>query len=289
MKKIFPTLITILTLNFSLRAQDLNSASWLNSILKYAVSDAEKEKSYVVHAETGICTINKSNNRDYTSRTLFQGTTYLIRTFTDTRIEDFKLRVWKWANGQWERYDSSNVNNKRSLNIKGLGDKEAIKIAPAADGDYAFELVSNSAANKTGRYAIMIEAANNSSTTTTTTTTAGKFFASCDTVYDANLKIDKNNNFQVDGNWTFTRMNTLFEINPQQTVITHTTPDMTSSYFVQSKSNDGVIFTYEVKSDAGNTYTFKLDTKGYMLHIYGKTSAGQNFVRSWHVKRMWKE
>jgi hypothetical protein len=311
MKKIF-CLCTVFMLSISAFSQDLNSASWLNNVLEYAVRNAEKEKNYVVHSETGIFTINKSSSSDYTSRTLFQGTSYVVTIFTDPRIADFKLLVWKMVNGEWQRYDSSNTTNKSILNTNGLGDREFIKLSPPADGEFAFQLVSASSANKTGRYAVMIEAASistgtgtatgtgtgstsNTGTTGTgtnsgsTTGTTGKFFVSCDTVYDANLKVGKDNKWEADGQWTYTRLSTLFEINPAGTVITHTTPDMTSSYFVQSKSNDGTVFTYEVKSDAGNTYTFKLDTKGYMLNIYGKTSSGQWYVRSWHVKRMWKE
>ncbi|MBS1659880.1 MAG: hypothetical protein JST68_02385 [Bacteroidetes bacterium] len=297
MKKILH-LCAICTFSINTFAQDLNSASWLNSVLEIAVQNAEKEKAYVVHAETGIFTINKSSFSDYTSRTLFQGTTYTVTIFTDPRIEDFKLLVWKMVDNKWQRYDSINTSNRYSLNIKGIGDRERIKVNPPADGQYAFELISASSVNKTGRYAVMVEAISNSNNSTTNSSTSnnnnttektGKFFVSTDTLWSANLKVDNNNKFQTDGQWSYSPLRTLFEINPAGTVIVHTTPDMTSSYFVQSKSNDGVVFTYEVKSDAGNTYTFKLDTKGYVLNIYGKSSNGQWFVRSWHVRQMWKE
>lgn len=311
MKKIFCTLL-IFTLSLSAFAQDLNSASWLNSVLEIAVRNAEKEKAYVVHAETGIFTINKSSFSDYMSRNLFNGTTYTVTVFTDPRIIDFKLLVWKMVDGKWQRYDSSNISNKNILNINGIGDRERIKVNPPSDGQYAFELISASYTNKTGRYAVMIEAVSNGTSGSNnngatgagngtssnnknnggsgnTTAKTGKFFASTDTLYSANLKIDNNNKFQTDGEWSYNPLHTLFEINPAGTVITHTTPEMTSSYFVQSKSNDGVVFTYEVKSDAGNSYTFKLDTQGYMLNIYGKTANGQWFIRSWHIKQMWKE
>src|SRR5215467_6561197 len=83
-------------------AQDFNSASFMNDVLKFRIRDLEKKDDNIVHAETGIFTIKKGVASDYTARRLYTGNVYTIEVFTDPRIQDFKLLVWRSVDGQWQ-------------------------------------------------------------------------------------------------------------------------------------------------------------------------------------------
>jgi len=305
MKKL-ATIFLILALAYGSHAQDLNSASYMNTILQGAVQKMESNNGNVVHAETGIVTINSSLNGDYTTRELYAGNTYTITVFTDTRVPNFKLLIWKKnAANDWERFDSVDENNHTKLGLEAIGDKEVIRIKPLENKDYAIQLFSQSSGNKTGRYGVIIVADKNATqtgtgtgnggTTTPTTTTPStssankKTFMSCDYYSFTYLKKDNNDKWALDGDWERTDESSLFMLNPAETMFEHTTPAMKSTYYVQSKSNDGKVFSFEVKSDVGNSYTFDLNLKEDKLDIFGKDAKGRWFVKRLHFKRVWTE
>lgn len=86
---------------------------------------------------------------------------------------------------------------------------------------------------------------------------------------------------------------TLFTLNAEQTMFQHTTPTMKSSYFVSSHEYDEKteLWTYKVKSDAGNEYLFLIDLKNDALNIMGKTTGGksQTYLITHHLKNTWKD
>ena len=305
--------------------QDLNSASFLNDGLKYIVQDMEKKKENVVHAETGIFTINKSMVSDFTNRRLYRGNTYTIVVFTDTRIRDFKLLVWKSDTaGRWSRYDSVNENDHARLNSKSVGDQEVIHVTPDEDREYSFQLTSETSGNTTGRYGVVIIAELAGAKKTTgvtgggangngsngsgaggstgnggTTTRAGvnggtntgnlKTYLSCDYYSTIWLKKNAANKWVMDGDWTRTDESSLFVLNPEETVFEHTTPRQKSSYYVQSRKNEGKVYTYEVKSDVGNNYTFEVDLAQDRMDIMVRADNGRWYLLRRHLKRVWTE
>lgn len=83
---------------------------------------------------------------------------------------------------------------------------------------------------------------------------------------------------------------TLFKLNPDQTVFTHVTETITSSYFVSKNEYNAEydVYTYEVTSDAGNSYTFIIDLKVDEIRIVGNNTDGPYLVTH-TVKKAWKE
>jgi hypothetical protein len=322
--------LTLFQGGFAQQASDPNSASFLNDVLRLAVEKMEKRNENIVHAESGIFTINKNLVSDYTSRRLYPGNTYTIVVFTDTRIQDFKLLVWKSnEKKEWVRYDSVNESDHAKMTTESIGDKETIHLAPAEERDYAFQLISNSNANKTGRYGVVIIAevpgaknttsgngdgsggtgASGSGTTNDGANVSGgrtgvnggtasggasntgklKTFLSCDYYSFAYLKKGVNDKWVLDGDWSRTDESSLFVLNPEETIFEHTTPTIKSSYYVQSKKNEGKVYNYEVKSDVGNSYTFEVDLEQNKIDIVGKTDKGRWFIVRRHLKRVWTE
>ncbi len=57
--------------------------------------------------------------------------------------------------------------------------------------------------------------------------------------------------------------NSLFVVNKSETMFTHTTESMKSSYYVESKDYDtkNDLYTYHVVSDVGNRYDYIFDAK----------------------------
>lgn len=323
--------ITALVLVRGVFAQDFNSASFMNDVLKYRIRDLEKKDDNIVHAETGIFTIKKGVASDYTARRLYPGNVYTIEVFTDPRIQDFKLLVWRSVDGQWQRYDSVNESNRTRLNVQSIGDRETISITPSEEREYAFQLISASYANTTGRYAVWIRATKSGSSSSGSGSSGSggysggsgssgsggsgaggyssgsgssgsssggsgsgsssdkKSYLSCDYSSLAWFKKDANDKWVLDGDWTRTDEASMFVVNPAWTVFEHTTPAMKSTYYVQSSKKDGDVYSYEVKSDVGNNYTFQVDLKNSKMDIIGKNSEGRWFVRRWHFKSTWTE
>jgi hypothetical protein len=58
-----------------------------------------------------------------------------------------------------------------------------------------------------------------------------------------------------------------YEFNKTETVITHTTPEMKSTYYVDFTEHnpDNKIYTYFVTSDVGNKYVFLIDLNVSLL------------------------
>jgi len=85
----------------------------------------------------------------------------------------------------------------------------------------------------------------------------------------------------------------LFKLNSEQTMFHHTTEKISSDYYVSKheydKDND--VYTYDVKSDAGNTYFFIIDLKKNQVRIVGnnKTSNQKTYMHIYTVKKSWTE
>lgn len=85
----------------------------------------------------------------------------------------------------------------------------------------------------------------------------------------------------------------LFKLNAEQTMFHHTTEKISSDYFVTKheydKEND--VYTYDVKSDVGNSYYFIVDVKNNQVRIVGnsKTSDNKTYMHVYTIKQSWTE
>jgi len=77
-----------------------------------------------------------------------------------------------------------------------------------------------------------------------------------------------------------------FIINENETMITHRTNDMQSSYYVQSSSFDEEKsqFTAGVVSDVGNDYFFTFNFETSLVSVFGKGNDGKMFMTVYTVK-----
>jgi len=85
---------------------------------------------------------------------------------------------------------------------------------------------------------------------------------------------------------------TLFKLNNDETIFHHTTSDISSDYYVQSKEYDKSTdtYSYKVKSDVGNEYTFIVDIKNEKFSVVGvnKNTGGVYLLRH-HIKKAWAD
>lgn len=84
---------------------------------------------------------------------------------------------------------------------------------------------------------------------------------------------------------------TLFKLNSDETMFHHTTEDLSSSYYVQSKEYDKKTdtYSYKVKSDVGNEYTFIVDLKNEKFSVVGVNRSGGVYLLRHHIKRAWTD
>lgn len=82
--------------------------------------------------------------------------------------------------------------------------------------------------------------------------------------------------------------NSMFKINADETMFEHTTPTISSAYYIKSKKKSGDVWTLKVTSDVGNEYTFTLDLPGSEVRATGK-AVGEGSVVKFLIKRHWTE
>ena len=85
----------------------------------------------------------------------------------------------------------------------------------------------------------------------------------------------------------------MFVINADQTIITHTTNDIKSSYYVNSKDymTECNCYTYSVTSDVGNKYTFFFDYGKSAIKIMssGHDNSADDYLILYGIKSHWSE
>lgn len=87
-----------------------------------------------------------------------------------------------------------------------------------------------------------------------------------------------------------TDMNSMFKLNAAQTMFEHTTPDLSSAYYVTSHEYDSQnnVEVYKVTSDVGNNYTFIVDTAYSEVRIVGQSDNAIYMLR-FHIKSTWSD
>ena len=84
--------------------------------------------------------------------------------------------------------------------------------------------------------------------------------------------------------------NSMFEINNEQTMFKHTTPTMTSAYYVSSSQYDeeSDILYMDVVSDVGNNYLYMFDGKNNLVRILYKVDNTTNMI-IFTIKKIWSK
>ena len=84
--------------------------------------------------------------------------------------------------------------------------------------------------------------------------------------------------------------NSLFELNKAETMFTHTTPTLQSAYYIREKEYDEEleVYTFEVKSDVGNNYTYFFDLKNEQIRILIDDEE-ETILVVFTVKKIWTE
>ena len=73
----------------------------------------------------------------------------------------------------------------------------------------------------------------------------------------------------------------LFEMNESETMFTHTTESIKSTYYVKEKENDeeNEVWTYDVVSDAGNKYYYIFDPKNKEIRVLSENDDYNTLIR----------
>ncbi len=82
----------------------------------------------------------------------------------------------------------------------------------------------------------------------------------------------------------------MFSFNEKETMFTHTTSEMTSTYYITKSSyNEELdIFTYDVVSDVGNDYVYVVDMKNKEIRALFHTE-GKTYMVIFVIKSMFKK
>ncbi|MGB9701261.1 MAG: hypothetical protein ACPL1A_00890 [Candidatus Kapaibacteriota bacterium] len=77
----------------------------------------------------------------------------------------------------------------------------------------------------------------------------------------------------------------LFVMNKNETMFTHTTPEMKSTYYVDKKEYDeqNDVYTYDVTSDVGNKYFYIFDVKNKEIRAVFEQD-GKTILLRFYVK-----
>ena len=85
----------------------------------------------------------------------------------------------------------------------------------------------------------------------------------------------------------------MFTINADETMFTHVTNDIKSSYYVTKKDyvTSCSCYEYDVTSDVGNKYTFIVDLDRNMIKIMssGHDDEKEDYLITFTIKSHWKE
>jgi hypothetical protein len=85
----------------------------------------------------------------------------------------------------------------------------------------------------------------------------------------------------------------MFTINPDESMFTHVTNDLKSSYYVTKKQYDSDYdeYEYDVTSDVGNKYTFFVDLKNNLLKImsFKESNPSDSYLILFTLKNSWKD
>ncbi len=82
----------------------------------------------------------------------------------------------------------------------------------------------------------------------------------------------------------------LFKINAAETMFEHTTPEMSSAYFIKEKTQDPEtgVWMLSVTSDVGNDYLYFIDIESKEIRIAAE-SEGEMLMIRFTIKKAWAD
>ncbi len=82
--------------------------------------------------------------------------------------------------------------------------------------------------------------------------------------------------------------NSLFELNDDVTMFTHTTPTIKSTYYITDKEydEDASLYTFNVRSDVGNKYTYMFDLENELIKVLS-IDEDDIYLIVFTIKHMW--
>ena len=259
----------------------------MTDFIGQVVVESEKKGETVIHSECGIFTIRSNRQVTFTARMLYPGHVYSVILISDRMIPDFKFVLWRREGADWVRVDSSNQDLVRTKNIQSklLGDMEVLPVRPATAQEYAFQLVSMSDKNETGRFGLIIQ--EHLSNTTGATDNSGRseqgsgsrFFKTKGYEW-AYLKLDATtNNMIVDGQWQQSTDQGLFTANEERKDFEQLQPtSLATKYTLNSVTTQNGIVAYNLTHIASKVAaTVEVDAAKKTLKLWSK-AAGRDYV-----------
>lgn len=290
MKKIL--YVVLLLSGFAGKGQNINSAKTMHDYLLTTIGGIENGEHAmdIIRFETGILNLSEGIAYDYVYRKLYKDISYVIGGFVDARLKDISILVQsKNSQGEWETIEKANKNtNDPNLNI---GDYETLSFVPKQDDTYRVLIGGKSENEKTARYGLMFcrVIAGSDAPAAGKLTNSNKpqnTFYSVDTrrtcEWDNNKKEFFNCNTQGE--------KSIFELNSDETIISHTTNTMKSQYYIREKTfeNNANTITYVTKSDVGLDRNFVMDEGKNYIHIVMEQDS-KVYAVSFHILTTWKE
>jgi len=265
------------------------------------VSTNAKDTFVLRRVETGI--LSEGQNGLYSSiqRKLFRGNSYSVAAFTDDRVKTFDLSCYikNSSTNKWD-FVSSVKDPGTPPKEPLIGESKFLTITVPADGTYLFEITANrNTDNSTARFAMMVYSSvtatagsgSGGGTSTGSTTSSGSNDAASTFFSIEGLDYCEYDSVNKTFNNCTSRAGeaSLFELNAGKTMFTHTTPSMTSHYYVQTKKFDSQynLYTYDVVSDVGNKYVFYVPLNGTGNFSIFKEQGNKSYMIKHHIRRSW--
>jgi len=294
MKRLFLfILLTVAIWGTAMAQYQPKMAADMTDFLGQVVQASEKNGDVVIHSECGIFSIRSSHLATFTTRSLDAGHNYSIILFTDKMIPNFKLVLWRLDGGTWVRVDSSDQDLARAKNLNSLGDMETINVRPSASKDYAFQLVSMSGKNETGRYGLVVqdhESGSGSSSGGSSGGNDGERYSpsngkNADHYFKtkgykwAYLKTDPQTKKTVlDGTWQASEEEGLFVANEGKKDFRQLQPaSLASTSTINSVTTPNGITAFNLTHSSGTAVTVEVDPAKQTLTIWSKSN-GRDYV-----------
>ncbi|NDC40478.1 MAG: hypothetical protein EBZ77_02850 [Chitinophagia bacterium] len=261
-------------------------------------------KNTLRRVETGVMKIEGGYPSFVLKRYYYYGNEYKVHVFTDKRVKDIKLTVFS-ETSSGDRNVIKTVDKHTNANGTGmLGDDETVSFVPEDSGYIYIEVKALNPSNDVARFCAMTwsestssDNDNQSSGSSSGSTSSGASTSSSSSSSSGTnfFSIDNAEYCQKNSAGKYDDCNTedkpsLFELNSAKTVFKHTTPTITSLYYVNSSeySSDIKAYVYAVRSDVGNSYTFVVPDDGSYIAVFNR-NATPNYMWKHHVKRHWTE
>ncbi|HLZ87524.1 MAG TPA: hypothetical protein VKQ52_09800 [Puia sp.] len=259
------------------------TASEMTGFVGQVVQASEKNGDVVIHSECGIFSIRSTHLATFTTRMLYTGHEYTIILFSDQMIPNFKLVLWRHDASNWVRVDSSDQDlaKARHLESKFVGDMEIVKVKPFVAQEYAFQLVSMSGKNETGRYGLVIQEHETKANAygSRPEVKSGDHFFKTQGYQWAYLKVDpvtKKN--LVDGQWQTNTDEGLFMANEEKKEFQQLQPtSLASKYTINSVTTPNGITAYNLTHSSGVAATMEVDLVNKTLKIWSSAN-GRSYI-----------